>query len=63
MAGIGLRSAHPLAQRLVVYRQLRRDRLDRFPLRRLRVLMFEDHPHRPLPDLRRVRRTAASLLL
>jgi hypothetical protein len=32
-------------------RQLLRDRFDRLPLRRVLVLMFEHHPHRPLAQL------------
>ena len=61
-ASVSARRTH-MPQRLVVDRQLRRDRLDRLPLRRVLVLVLEDHPHRPLPDLGRVRRAAGPLLL
>src|SRR5262249_44871186 len=61
-ASVGLGPPHPLAQRLMVDRQLGRDRLDRLPLRRIVVLVIEHHPHRPLPHLRRIRRTPRSLL-
>ena len=43
-----------LSKRLEIDRQLRRDRLDGFPLRGLLALVIEDHPNGPLPDLRRI---------
>ena len=54
LAGIGLGPPDPLSKGLVVDRQLRRDRLDRLPLRRVIALVIEDHPHGPFPDLRRI---------
>jgi hypothetical protein len=55
LTAIHLGLADPQPQRLVVEVQLLRDRLDRFPLRRVLVLMIEDHPHRPLAHLGRIR--------
>ena len=52
--GIGLCPPDPLSEGLVIDRQLRRDRLDGFPLRGVLALVIEDHPHGPFPDLRRI---------
>src|SRR5215213_1411148 len=43
----------PLAQCLGRAADLRRDRADGRPLRGVVAPVFQDHPHRPLPDLRR----------
>jgi hypothetical protein len=55
LTSIGLGPPHPLTQRLMIDRQLRRDRLDRLPLRRVLVLVLEHHPHRPRTHLRGIR--------
>ncbi len=47
-AAINLGPSDPDPQRLVIDVQLLRDRPDRFPLRRILVLMLQQHPHRSL---------------
>jgi hypothetical protein len=51
---VDLRSTDPDAQGLPVDVELPGDRLDRFPLRRVLVLVLEHHPHRALTQLGRV---------
>ena len=50
LPSIGLGPPDPLTQRLRIDRQLRRDRLDRLPLRRVLTLVLEHHPHRIFED-------------
>src|SRR5690606_6462072 len=56
LARVGLRLAHPTAQRLRGHPELLGDRRDRRPLRLVLALLFEHHPRRPLTDLTRIRR-------
>ena len=63
LAGVGLRPPDPLSQRLVLYLELLGNRLDRFPLARVLVMVLKHHPHCPLPELSRVRRTRRPFLL
>src|SRR5690606_9716333 len=54
LAGVRLRSPHPLAQGLIRAAELPGDRANRLPLRGVPVLLLEHHPDRPLPHLCRV---------
>src|SRR5690606_4967703 len=49
---VTLGTAHPVAQRLGRAPDLPGNRLDRRPLRTVRVLMLEHHPYRSLPHFR-----------
>jgi hypothetical protein len=51
---VDLGAAYPHPQRLPVDVELRRDRLDRLPLRRMLMGVLEHHPHRPLTQLGRI---------
>jgi len=61
-AGVGLCPAYPLTEALVVYLQLCSDGLDRLPLSRVLVLVFQHHPDRSLAELRGVRPARCSFL-
>src|SRR5690606_22470040 len=49
---VTLGPTHPVAQRLGRAPDLPGNRLDRRPLRTVRALVLQHHPHRPLPDFR-----------
>jgi len=60
---IGLSPIHPVTQSLMIDPKLRRNRLDRFPLRRILMLMLEHHPDRTLTHLSRIPANTLLLLL